>query len=97
MLDVCLLGTGGMMPLPLPVPHIPDDQVRRKQSADRLRRGNPGGRKSQRVELPSPSTLSALHITMQIISADFRGCFLTMGNAERTEPLTHDRAEGAGT
>ena len=25
---------------------------------------------------------------MEIISAAFRGCLLTMGNADRTEPLT---------
>lgn len=29
-----------------------------------------------------------LHITTEIISADCRDCFLSMGNADRTEPLT---------
>lgn len=33
MLDICLLGTGGMMPLPYQVAYIHDGQVRRQQSS----------------------------------------------------------------
>lgn len=50
MLDVCLLGSGGMMPLPVPVPNGPDDPIQREQSAHRLRGGDPGRGKRKRME-----------------------------------------------
>ena len=40
MLDVCLLGTGGMMPLPYRWLNIPDGALQWKQSSGRLWRGN---------------------------------------------------------
>ena len=50
MLDVCLLGSGGMMPLPYRWLTALDDAVQRQQPVDRLRRRNADCDQRKRME-----------------------------------------------
>lgn len=74
MLDVCLLGTAGMMPLP----HRWLTAALMRYNGSNLlidcgeERRSPSRKKDGHL---NRLTLFVLPITMQIISADFRGCF----------------------
>ena len=50
MLDICLLGTGGMMPLPYRWLTAMMAQMRWQQPSDRLRGRNAGGAERKRME-----------------------------------------------
>ena len=50
MLDVCLLGSGGMMPLPYRYLTALMTRFKREQSPDRLRRGDTGRGERKRME-----------------------------------------------
>ena len=74
MLDVCLLGTAGMMPLP----HRWLTAALMRYNGSNLLIDCGEGTQIAIKEKAGHSnrlTLFALPITMQIISADFRGCF----------------------
>ena len=87
MLDICLLGTGGMMPLPYRWPHIHDGPVCRQQSSYRLR-GSTQIALKEKGWSPKPiDVICFTHYHADHISG-LPGLLLTMGNAERTEPLT---------
>lgn len=87
MLDVCLLGSGGMMPLPyrwltsLMVRYNGSSLLMTAGKEHRLRSRRRGGAKTDRCDL------ILTHFHGDHISG-LPGLLLTMGNAERTEPLT---------
>ena len=74
MLDICLLGTGGMMPLPY---RWLTSMMARCGGSNLLidcGEGTQVALKEKGWSL-NPLILSALHITMRIISVVFRVCF----------------------
>ena len=96
MLDVCLLGTGGMMPLP-----------RRKLTSLMTRyngsnlmidcgEGTQVAVKEKGWSFKPIDVICFTHYHADHISG-LPGLLLTMGNAERTEPLTLIGTQRAGT
>lgn len=87
MLDICLLGTGGM--LPLPYRYLTSLMVRYNGSSILIDCGE-GTQNSIRIKGLSFKPIDVICITH--FHADhisgLPGMLLTMGNAERTEPLT---------
>ncbi|MCI8294660.1 MAG: ribonuclease Z [Lachnospiraceae bacterium] len=87
MLDVCLLGTGGMMPLPY---RWLTSLMTRCKGSDLLIDCGEGTQIALKIKGWSPKPID--HICFTHYHADhisgLPGLLLTMGNAERTEPLT---------
>ena len=87
MLDVCLLGTGGMMPLPY---RWLTSLMVRSEGSQLLIDCGEGTQIAAKVAgwtFKSIDTLCITHFHADHISG-LPGLLLTMGNAERTEPLT---------
>ena len=95
MLDICLLGTGGMMPLPY---RWLTAMMARCDGSSLLIDCGEGTQVALKEKGWSPKPIDVIcftHYHADHISG-LPGLLLTMGNAERTEPVTSDRTEGTG-
>ena len=96
MLDVCLLGSGGMMPLPYRCLTALMTRYNGSSLLIDCGEGTQVAVKEKGWSFKPIDVICFTHYHGDHISG-LPGLLLTMGNADRTEPLTSDRTERTGT